>query len=30
MLGLGFVSLGEASILLSHRHATRDGDDIVI
>ena len=27
---LGFVSLGEASILLSHRHATRDGDDIVI
>ena len=27
---LGFVSLGEASILLSHRHATRDGDDVVI
>ena len=26
----GFISLGEASILLSHRHATRDGDDIVI
>ena len=30
MRQLGFVSLGEASILLSHRHATRDGDDIVI
>ena len=27
---LGLVSLSEASILLSHRHATRDGDDIVI
>lgn len=26
----GFISLGEASILLSHRHATRDGDDVVI
>ena len=27
---LGFVDLSEASILLGHRHATRDGDDIVI
>jgi len=26
----GFISLGEASVLLSHRHATRDGDDVVI
>ena len=30
MMQLGFISLGEASILLSHRHATRDGEDIVI
>ena len=30
MMQLGYVSLGEASILLSHRHATRDGDDVVI
>lgn len=30
MIQLGFISLGEASILLSHRHATRDGDDVVI
>lgn len=26
----GFLSVGEAAVLLSHRHATRDGDDIVI
>lgn len=26
----GFISVGEAAVLLSHRHATRDGDDIVI
>ncbi|KAI9878617.1 MAG: hypothetical protein M1830_000384 [Pleopsidium flavum] len=26
----GFVSVGEAGILLSHRHASRDNDDIVI
>ena len=30
MMQLGFISLGEASILLSHRHASRDGDDVVI
>ena len=26
----GFVSIGEAAALLSHRHATRDGDDLLI
>ncbi|KAL9012303.1 MAG: hypothetical protein Q9173_002924 [Seirophora scorigena] len=26
----GFVSMGEAAALLSHRHATRDGDDLLI
>lgn len=30
MMQLGIISLGEASILLSHRHGTRDGDDVVI
>lgn len=29
-LHLGLISLAEASILLSHRHATRDGDNVVI
>ena len=26
----GFLSIGEAAALLSHRHATRDGDDLLI
>ena len=26
----GFLSIGEAATLLSHRHATRDGDDLLI
>ena len=26
----GFVNVGEAAALLSHRHATRDGDDLLI
>ena len=26
----GFVNFGEAAALLSHRHATRDGDDLLI
>ena len=26
----GFVNIGEAAALLSHRHATRDGDDLLI
>ena len=26
----GFVNIGEAAALLSHRHATRDGDDLMI
>lgn len=30
MIEMGFVSVGEAGILLSHRHASRDGDDLVI
>lgn len=30
MTQLGFISLGEASILLSRRHASRDRDDVVI
>lgn len=27
---MGFISIGEGSILLSHRHASRKGDDILI
>ena len=27
---LGFMSVGEAAVLLSHRHATRDTDDLLI
>jgi hypothetical protein len=30
LLGRGFVSIGEAAALLSHRHATRDADDLLI
>lgn len=30
MAEMGFISVGEAGILLSHRHASRDGDDLVI
>ena len=30
IMHLGFINLGEASILLSHRHLSRDGDDVVI
>ncbi len=30
MMEMGFVSVGEAGSLLSHRHASRDEDDIVI
>lgn len=26
----GFISIGEAAVLLSHRHATRDEDDVLI
>ncbi|MCJ1375298.1 hypothetical protein MMC20_006533 [Loxospora ochrophaea] len=26
----GFLNIGEAAVLLSHRHATRDGDDLLI
>ncbi|EXJ94463.1 hypothetical protein A1O1_02859 [Capronia coronata CBS 617.96] len=26
----GFISIGEAAVLLSHRHATRDDDDLLI
>lgn len=26
----GFISIGEATVLLSHRHATRDEDDVLI
>lgn len=26
----GFLSIGEAAAMLSHRHATRDGDDLLI
>ena len=26
----GFVNIGEAAVLLSHIHATRDGDDLLI
>ena len=26
----GFLSIGEAAVMLSHRHATRDGDDLLI
>ncbi|KAI1614443.1 hypothetical protein EDD36DRAFT_382566 [Exophiala viscosa] len=26
----GFISIGEATVLLSHRHATRDEDDLLI
>lgn len=30
MMQMGFVSLGEGAIILSHRHASRAGDDILI
>lgn len=26
----GFLGIGEAAAMLSHRHATRDGDDLLI
>ncbi|KIW70014.1 hypothetical protein PV04_02325 [Phialophora macrospora] len=29
-LAEGFISVGEAAVLLSHRHATRDEDDVLI
>ncbi|KAL2406386.1 hypothetical protein ABEF93_006132 [Exophiala dermatitidis] len=29
-LAEGFISIGEAAVLLSHRHATRDDDDLII
>ncbi|KAK4942217.1 hypothetical protein LTR10_017974 [Elasticomyces elasticus] len=30
LIAEGFISIGEATVLLSHRHATRDEDDVLI